>query len=325
MKVRLILASLAIITLTAGNASAYLIKQGDTLSSIAITHNTSIEKIRDKNPNITDNNKIWTGHYLNLGEGDTAKSTPVAAAAPVAAPVVSQSVQQAPSGGWFNKVYFAMRGAMGFENQKHDSDKYALATGYVATGDPIADYHTTNKFTGESAKFAFGANIWEDNTFAVRAEAEKGFFGNNGRNGFCVQGHETYNVDANLVTQNDTWFANAYLDWKATKWLAPYIGVGAGINNQTMSFSRQSGRYFINNHTITDTSFAWNVQAGLAFQATSKLSVDLGWRYSQLGSVEMEYWQLKDQMPSGISPESSFKHKATTSLNEIILGVRYAF
>ena len=45
---------------------AYEIKQGDTLSQIAIANNTDVNSILKSNPNITDPNKIQAGASLNL-------------------------------------------------------------------------------------------------------------------------------------------------------------------------------------------------------------------------------------------------------------------
>jgi LysM repeat protein len=42
----------------------YTIKQGDTLSQIARTYNTTVNKLLAANPHIVDRNKIYAGHDL---------------------------------------------------------------------------------------------------------------------------------------------------------------------------------------------------------------------------------------------------------------------
>lgn len=45
----------------------YTIQSGDTLSGLASTYNTTIGKLLNLNPNISDPNKIYSGQSLNLG------------------------------------------------------------------------------------------------------------------------------------------------------------------------------------------------------------------------------------------------------------------
>jgi LysM repeat protein len=44
----------------------YTIQKGDTLSQLAQTHNTTVDDLMEKNPNITDPDKIYAGEDLNL-------------------------------------------------------------------------------------------------------------------------------------------------------------------------------------------------------------------------------------------------------------------
>jgi LysM repeat protein len=58
------------------NSIGYQIQQGDTLSEIAATHNTTIEQLMELNPNITDPNLIFAGNELNIPSNDNFITPP---------------------------------------------------------------------------------------------------------------------------------------------------------------------------------------------------------------------------------------------------------
>jgi len=57
------------------NKNSYIIKDGDTLSEIAKSNNTSVEKIMDINPNIKDKDKIFAGDNIILPNDTHTKVT----------------------------------------------------------------------------------------------------------------------------------------------------------------------------------------------------------------------------------------------------------
>lgn len=69
----------------------YTIQTGDTLSQIALNNNTSVTKLMNMNPSITDPNKIYAGSSLNLGLAGGPNATtnvvpPTSGATPLSAP-----------------------------------------------------------------------------------------------------------------------------------------------------------------------------------------------------------------------------------------------
>jgi len=65
---------------------AYIIKSGDTLTSIATTNKTTVQQLMSLNPQITDPNKIYAGASLNL---PTTTPAPTPAPTPTPTPAVS--------------------------------------------------------------------------------------------------------------------------------------------------------------------------------------------------------------------------------------------
>ncbi|WP_342640850.1 outer membrane protein [Rhodoligotrophos ferricapiens] len=87
-------------------------------------------------------------------------------------------------------------------------------------------------------------------------------------------------LDATLST--GTIFANGYIDLDYFGFVKPYVGGGVGvafhhIGDVDMPILSGSG---------SSTDFAWNVQAGLAFDVTENIALDVGYRYVDLGDAK---------------------------------------
>lgn len=226
--------------------------------------------------------------------------------------------------------YASIKGSYVSEHQKHTLDKFGLQaiTSPYAPGDKMGSINASTNFNDASLKLAVGVNAYSDDDLAIRAEVEKGFYGDNSTNSFDAFAEaDQGNVQKSLTSTNDTWFANFYLDWKATSAITPYIGIGVGLNNKKVEFGRNSGKYSVGFAKDSDTGFAWNAQIGLAYNLTDSLALDLGYRYSDLGNFKMNYYQNKVYSDQGgaIDPESYMHHKVHTTMQEITLGVRYTF
>ena len=59
---------------TLANADSYTVKSGDTLSAIAVSHNTTVDKIAQKNK-ISNIHLISVGQVLELDDTDTSTAT----------------------------------------------------------------------------------------------------------------------------------------------------------------------------------------------------------------------------------------------------------
>lgn len=84
--------------------------------------------------------------------------------------------------------------------------------------------------------------------------------------------------------------ANAYIDLGSFRGITPYVGGGVGFASiTTMGYTDvnvpQNGfAYAVGDKTTTN--FAWALYAGLAYDVTPQLTLDLGYRYTDLGSVK---------------------------------------
>lgn len=99
-----------------------------------------------------------------------------------------------------------------------------------------------------------------------------------------------------------TLFLNAYYDFKTDTRYTPYIGAGLGLGLIDVNghFVFRANGFIpptndmtyavdvVGTNSKTITNFAWNVGAGIAFDLTTKWTLDAGYRFVSLGSVDVK-------------------------------------
>ena len=100
--------------------------------------------------------------------------------------------------------------------------------------------------------------------------------------------------------------ANAYFDYlTCTPW-TPYVGAGIGYA-WLKPVAHVNGAKF----NKSQYNFAWQVMAGVAYDINSNWTVDLGYKYADLGRVRKN--------------DGVMVNKLTVRDHEILLGIRYNF
>jgi len=98
----------------------------------------------------------------------------------------------------------------------------------------------------------------------------------------------------NYTGTKSEWVAmiNGYVDLGTWHGITPFVGAGIGAANVTISGFRDDGLGFSGNGPIVSTAyaatrskwnFAWALHAGLAYQVTDCLTLELAYRYINLG------------------------------------------
>jgi opacity protein-like surface antigen len=182
-------------------------------------------------------------------------------------------------GGWY------LRGDIGFSNQRVDRLNNALDT----VGSPTSVQH--NSF-GTAGIFGLGVGYKVNNWF--RADITGEYRGNSQ---FFGTDHLTYAGPSYLVdTYNATkseWvvLGNAYVDLGTWWCITPFIGAGVGgarvaINNFTDQ-SIVSGGPPVTGLAFGDNTAKWNLawalHAGVAYKVTPNFTVELAYRYLDMG------------------------------------------
>jgi opacity protein-like surface antigen len=117
---------------------------------------------------------------------------------------------------------------------------------------------------------------------------------------------------------------NAYVDLGTWWCVTPFIGAGVGAANiQTSGFTDTglangaAGTYFAEG--ASKTNLAWAAHAGLAYKVNNAFTVELAYRYLDMGTAGQGYGRSYDGSNAG---PSSFQYRDITS-HDLKIGVRW--
>jgi opacity protein-like surface antigen len=114
---------------------------------------------------------------------------------------------------------------------------------------------------------------------------------------------------------------NAYIDLGTWRGVTPYIGAGAGV--ATLSVLGLKDVNVPNNSVFfgadnTEVNFAWALYAGMSYDVTAQFTLDLAYRYADLGDAESGRVRAYD----GSSSYRAQEIRDVTS-HDIMLSMRY--
>lgn len=117
----------------------------------------------------------------------------------------------------------------------------------------------------------------------------------------------------NITSDIHTVFANAYLDFPTDTAFTPYVQAGLGGAYVDTDFKEETLFNWFNIHgSQAEWNFAWNVGAGLAYQCSDNIALDLSYRYSSFGDgIELKSY-------GGLSTG-----EVDLQAHEVILGLRF--
>ena len=139
---------------------------------------------------------------------------------------------------------------------------------------------------------------------------------------------------AKLKLGYNTFFVNGYYDFHATEKIKPYVGAGMGLAyikgdiNWSAADPANPPVIFYMNESESYRNFGYNLGAGLVYDLTQNIALDLGYRYTDLGKVILNTNNMVDASavrgPADLMGGTSV---IKTSLNshEVLLGMKYTF
>lgn len=188
-------------------------------------------------------------------------------------------VPPAAMGGWY------LRGDIGYSNQHVDELFNVL---YESPGVEVFNQH--KDFDGAptfSAGVGYKLNKWfrADITGEHRSAADF--------NGADLYSFGGATFPDNYVAKKSEWLAlaNAYVDLGSWHGISPYVGAGVGAANIEISGFTDSGigpggPSIAYGADHDEWNFAWAIYAGLGFEITEALTLDLGYRYLDMGDAQ---------------------------------------
>jgi opacity protein-like surface antigen len=200
-----------------------------------------------------------------------------------APPVVTEEF----TGGWY------LRGDIGFTNQQVSS----LFNDQVNSGVPGIGLRNVDKGFDASPLFGIGVG-YQFNSF-LRGDVTGEYRGSANFHGldivsFNTQFGRTTEPDHYSASKSEWLFlANLFADLGSWWSVTPFVGAGVGVTYNTISHFRDLGVGSSGGiggivstgfaDAATTTSLAWALHAGLAYKVTPGFSVELAYRYLNLG------------------------------------------
>jgi opacity protein-like surface antigen len=248
-------------------------------------------------------------------------------------PMITPPPMYAPAppadfGGWY------LRGDIGFSNQSVSNIRKSDPTAYSQIS---SLNETTNFDTG--GIFDVGAGYRFNNWFRADVTAQyrgkANFKGTDVFNasafGLAYNGQDNYNASKSELL----FLANAYVDLGTWWCVTPFIGAGIGTSRVSISGFTDTG---VNNLQLTAPpsvggppvasyataangskwNFAWAAHAGLAYQVSQNVTLELAYSYVDLGSATTGAITTFD----GFTRGNVFKFNDITS-HDVKLGVRW--
>ncbi len=174
-------------------------------------------------------------------------------------------------GGWY------LRGDIGITNQRVDKLENALL--------PASTHHVNAEFDS-AGLFGIGAGYQFNNWLRFDVTGE--YRGNSDFTGLDIVrvGGSTFTDEYRAKKSEWLFLANAYLDLGTWWCVTPFVGAGIGVSRVNISSFVDVNTPNLGvayGATEAKWNLAWALHAGLAFQATNNLAIELAYRYTHLG------------------------------------------
>jgi opacity protein-like surface antigen len=234
-------------------------------------------------------------------------------------PPLAPAYHPAPveTSGWY------LRGYVGMTNQQVNNVGF--------TPNPFPNDTITTQFATFDSSPLFGMGVGYQLNNWLRFDVTGEYRANSHFHGQQVDfnGGTTLPDDYNASKSEVLFLANAFIDLGTWWCVTPFIGAGIGGSYNTItSFvdigATQSGQTILSTTYADDHSkwnFAWALYAGLAYQVTPSFTVDLSYRYVNLGSAQTGPAHAFD---GTVVPTNPFVFDTLTS-HDLMLGVRWNF
>ena len=230
---------------------------------------------------------------------------------PLPQPIIIEQPAPEFASGWY------LRGDIGFSNQEVRSlynDNYALYSQVINTDKGF-----------DSAPF-FGLGIGYNFNSWLRFDVTGEYRGKANFHGYDrAQDSSGVWYDDNYSGSKSEWtfLANAYVDLGTWYCLTPFVGAGIGMSRNTISSFRDIGvraTSDVYGDTASKWSFAWALYAGVGYQVTKNVTIELAYRYINLGDAVTGDLHGYDGSPDISYTPYTFNHLTS---HDIKLGLRF--
>ncbi len=248
-------------------------------------------------------------------------------------PPIAQPVHASPVFG--NDSGFYLRGDIGVGVNNVGKHSTQISVGANAPG--VVGYNddlSASGFIGVGAGYAVNNWLRFDGTLEYRGGGKLSsvdYYNSPQAGGGFLTGKDFYSANVSSIVG----LANAYVDLGTWYCITPYIGAGVGFaNNRISGFTDQGYSYPTNGAGVilgpgspsgayykpgSSTNFAWALMAGLGYDVTSNLKLDIGYRYLNMGKVS-----TGSSVNQFGPPNYTYTQKSLSS-HDFRLGMRWVF
>lgn len=204
-------------------------------------------------------------------------------------------------------------GRVAYVSMNNEADQWVSNGGYKST---IVDKRLNDETWGTRLAVGVEVPLCGGLAKSVRAEVEYGIIDdthNSGSYGHNIGGF-TIPTEYAIESKIQTIMLNVYYDLDTGTRFTPYVNAGigyanirekAGVSNQ---FASETAKDYEDN-------LAWNVGAGVSYAINYNVSAELGYRYTDYGSIKNSDTQ------AGYASNAERDYDS----HEIMLGLRYTF
>lgn len=195
-------------------------------------------------------------------------------------------------------------------------DNNFAADGFIC-GDPACNTAGELNEIGDSPVVQLGVG-WRLNQ-NVRVDATLGY-----RGWYELDDGDAFPSDFKADITSWALMANGYYDFSLT-WGKPYVGAGLGIAmNKIDTITNSGGALVPQSFSIpggSSSGLAWALMAGISFPLSPTMTLDLGWRYIDLGDIESDAGTITCTPACGTDPYSGMSGKLRA--HELMIGLRF--
>ena len=133
------------------------------------------------------------------------------------------------------------------------------------------------------------------------------------------------NEEFTYKLQSKTLLLNTYFDVNTGTILTPYIGLGAGVNHASLESNFKAGNFSTPTSIVSDWLPVWNIGVGVGVQITEALTLDIGYRYTDLGKLKGQKGLYWNQAGVGVWRVGEIVAGSRFTSHEGSIGLRYNF
>lgn len=170
-----------------------------------------------------------------------------------------------------------------------------------------------NEAMGDSVGFGIGAGYRFNEYLRFDATVDYGFGGTLSGDEPCPGTCTTHHIETDYSSLAG--FLNVYADLGTYHGLTPYLGAGAGVAQLTTSDAKVS--IPLQYDGASQINFAYALMAGVSYDISDSLTLDIGYRYADLGDARLQ--------PIPGSPDGDPLSFSGNGFQEIRAGLRYNF